>query len=199
MMDRLPSLTSLVRQLQRVPYLASKNIYRVANYFLTLTPDQIDFFCTVLQEARARIVKCERCAVWREKSGTCPFCDAPDRDQTLICVVETWYDLMAIERAGGYRGVYHLLGGALSPLDGIGPENLSVPALVARLNDSTREIILACNQTPEGEATAAYVVRALEGQSVLITRLARGLPVGAALEFMDKLTLSKALSERRHF
>lgn len=115
-------------------------------------------------------------------------------------MVETWHDLLAVEKTGGYKGAYHVLGAALSPLEGIGPEHLSVAQLRSRLDNGTcREIILACNQTPEGDATASYVARSLDGTEVAISRLARGLPVGATLEYMDKLTLNKALSERRVF
>lgn len=199
MMEQLPNLTQLLKQLQRVPYVASKNIYRVAHHFLSMKPEQMELFCKVLQEAHAAIAKCDICCTWKEQAGSCPFCSSLKRDQGIICVVETWYDLLAIEKAGGFQGVYHVLGGALSPLEGIGPEELTVPALVKRITPECREIILACNQTPEGDATTAYVARALSEHSVSITRLARGLPVGASLEYMDKLTLHKALTERRMF
>ncbi|MCL5436968.1 MAG: recombination mediator RecR [Candidatus Dependentiae bacterium] len=205
-MEGLRTLQQLLRQLQRVPYLASKNLYRVAQHFLSLTPEQLDLFCRALKEAQVNLVRCDRCCAWRERTSGCLFCDAPGRDHGIICVVETWYDLTAIERSGAYNGEYHVLGGALSPLDGIGPEDLSVQQLVARLDGAgtqdagkRREIILAMNQTPEGEATAAFVARALRGMEVAITCLARGMPVGSTLEFMDRLTLNKALSERRNF
>lgn len=200
-MDGLPTLQQLLRQLQRVPYLASKNLYRVAQHFLSLPPEQLELFCRVLREAQVNLTRCERCCAWRERTAGCLFCDSPKRDHSVICVVETWYDLTAIERSGGYNGEYHVLGGALSPLDGIGPEDLSVEVLEARIGQETkfREIILAMNQTPEGEATAVFVSRALRGKPVTVTCLARGMPVGSTLEFMDRLTLNKALSERRDF
>lgn len=204
-MDGLPTLQQLLRQLQRVPYLASKNLYRVAQHFLSLPPEQLELFCRALREAQVNLTRCSRCCAWQERTAGCLFCDAPKRDHTAICVVETWYDLTAIERSGGYNGEYHVLGGALSPLDGIGPEDLSVDVLVERVSQNkdqsakSREIILAMNQTPEGEATASFVARALRGKPVTITCLARGMPVGSTLEFMDRLTLNKALSERRNF
>lgn len=202
-MDGLPTLQQLLRQLQRVPYLASKNLYRVAQHFLSLPPEQLELFCRALREAQVNLAQCERCCAWRERTAGCLFCDSPKRDHTVICVVETWYDLTAIERSGGYNGEYHVLGGALSPLDGIGPEDLSVEILTERLTDGSAnksiEIILAMNQTPEGEATAVFVARALRGKPVTVTCLARGMPVGSTLEFMDRLTLNKALSERRNF
>lgn len=200
-MDGLPTLQQLLRQLQRVPYLASKNLYRVAQHFLTLPPEQLELFCKALREAQMNLVACSHCCAWRERTAGCPFCDDQSRDHGLICVVETWYDLAAIERSGGYRGEFHVLGGALSPLDGIGPEDLSVTILVERIaqSDRYREVILAMNQTPEGEATAAFVARALREKGISVTCLARGMPVGSTLEFMDRLTLHKALSERRNF
>lgn len=209
-MDGLPTLQQLLRQLQRVPYLASKNLYRVAQHFLSLRPEELELFCRVLREAQVNLTRCERCCAWRERTAGCLFCDSPKRDHTVICVVETWYDLTAIERSGGYNGEYHVLGGALSPLDGIGPEDLSVETLAQRLDNKIEslpggaagkpsEIILAMNQTPEGEATAVFVSRALRGKSITVTCLARGMPVGSTLEFMDRLTLNKALSERRDF
>lgn len=205
-MDGLPTLQQLLRQLQRVPYLSSKNLYRVAHYFLSLPPEQLELFCRSLRETQVNLTRCNRCCSWQERSAGCLFCDAPKRDHSVICVVETWYDLTAIERSGSYNGEYHVLGGALSPLDGIGPEDLSIKLLVERIEGaeerpagSFSEVILALNQTPEGEATAALVARALRGKSVALTCLARGMPVGSTLEFMDRLTLNKALSERRNF
>lgn len=119
----------------------------------------------------------------------------------MICVVETWHDLYAIEKTGAYQGAYHVLGGAICPLDGIGPEDLTIGPLLERVKQGCREIILAVNQTPEGEATAAFIARKLEPirQDVRITCLSRGIPVGSPLESMDRLTIFKALTERRIF
>ncbi|HBY05588.1 TPA: recombination protein RecR [Candidatus Dependentiae bacterium] len=199
MMDGLPTLQGLLKQLQRVPYLASKNLYRVANHFLSMTPEQLEQFCRQVREAHERLIKCPRCCAWQEQTGNCQFCSSPKRDHRLICVVETWYDLHTLEKSGGYTGEYHVLGGALSPLDGIGAEDLSIDRLLRRIDGSCNEIILAMNQTPEGEATAALVARALRNKSIKITCLARGVPVGGTLEYMDRLTVCKALLERRDF
>ena len=129
------------------------------------------------------------------------FCADTRRDHTLVCVVETWQELIAIEKTEGYKGVYHVLGGAICPLEGIGPEDLSIELLAKRVGVDTRikEIILATNQTPEGEATAAFIARKLRDNDVRVSCLARGIPVGSSLEMMDKLTVYKALSERRPF
>lgn len=199
MFDDLPTLVRLLRGLQQIPYLASKNIYRVASHFLNMDHKQIDQFCSLLQEARKNITHCLTCFALREADRTCSYCTSSRRDQGVICVVETWQELFAIEKTGGYTGVYHVLGGAICPLDGIGPEDLTIDQLIVRINEEVKEIILATNQTPEGEATASYIATKLKGKEVLISCLARGIPVGSSLEYMDRLTVYKALSERRPF
>lgn len=203
MNDQLPTLTKLLKQLQQVPYLASKNLYRVAHHFLQMDSARLEQFCTALQQAQAGLKKCAICCAWQEKDASCSFCSSPRRDQGLICVVETWHDLYAIEKTGGFTGVYHVLGGAISPLDGISPEDLSVPQLVTRLASGCTELIFALNQTPEGEATSAYIARkinhAYNTRTFKITCLSRGVPVGSSLESVDRVTVFKALAERRLF
>lgn len=195
----LPSLQRLLRQLQNVPYLASKNLYRVAAYFLSSDQKSIDQLCTAILEAKKNIRPCKICFNWAEGDALCEICSLSVRDKASICVVETWHDLMAIERSGDYKGVYHVLGGALCPLEGIGPDNLTVDALVKRVDDSIEELIFATNPTPEGEATASFIVSKLEGKEVKISRLASGIPIGSNLEYMDRVTIYKALSGRRPF
>lgn len=200
MLQDTPSLTKLLKTLHQVPYLASKNIYRVASYFLHMDESKIDQFCAALKEAKANITQCATCFCWREKERNCFLCSNAKRDQGLICVVETWQELLAIEKTGGYTGVYHVLGGAICPLEGIGPENLQIIPLVRRVQaGSVKEIILATNQTPEGEATASYIASKLKQSGVIISCLARGIPVGSLIESMDRVTVYKALSERRPF
>ena len=199
MIEQSPSLVALLRQLQRVPYLASKNIYVVAQYFLDLDMQAAQQFCQTLMQVKAQVEKCTECWSWKEKEKGCPFCTALKRDKNVICVVETWRDLIAIEKTGGYQGMYHVLGGALCPLDGIGPENLTIKQLIERVEKGCSELIFAFNQTPEGEATAAYIAHKLKDKQIRISCLARGLPVGSSLEAMDRLTVYKALSERRPF
>lgn len=200
-MDKIPSLNQFIRHLQQVPYLASKNLYRVAEHFMELDTEKIDLFCKALLNVKDKIQRCERCYVWKEKESGCYYCDSTSRDQSIICVVETWHDLLAMERAGGYKGVYHVLGGSISPLNGIGPDDLTINLLVERVNKNSdiKELILAMNQNPEGEATSSYIAMKLEPFDVQVTCLARGVPIGSTLEFTDKLTLFKALSERRPF
>ncbi len=203
MHDQLPTLTKFLKQLQQVPYLASKNLYRVAHHFLEMDAQRLEQFCAAMQEAHTGLKKCDVCCVWQEKDGSCNFCASSRRDSSLICVVETWYDLYAIEKTGGYQGVYHVLGGALSPLDGISPEDLSLNKLVNRLSSGCHELIFALNQTPEGEATSAYIARkinlAYPERNFKITCLSRGVPVGSSLESVDRVTVFKALAERRLF
>lgn len=200
MSEELPTLAHLLKVLQQVPYLASKNLYRVAAHFLEMNQQQIEQFCATLVAAQERLKKCDTCFYWQEVSAECVFCSSSKRDQTTLCVVETWQEILAIEKTKGYLGVYHVLGGSISPLEGIGPEDLTIDALIDRAHTGViKEIILATNQTPEGEATATYIARKLKGAEIAISCLARGLPVGSSLEVMDRLTVFKALSERRPF
>lgn len=202
-MDNLPRLQQLLRQLQQVPYLASKNLYRVAHHFLDMDDKRFEQFVETLVAAHKFTVKCEQCFAFKERDKDCTWCAAPVRDKQIICVVETWHDLCAIEKTGAYQGVYHVLGGALCPLDGVGPEDLTIEPLLGRARQGCKEIILALNQTPEGEATAAFIARKLEnalaGEPVKVTCLSRGIPVGSSLEAMDRLTIFKAMAERRIF
>lgn len=200
MIDQSPTLTLLLKQLQRLPYVASKNIYRVAEYFLNLDEEGIKLFCKALQDLKQQLVRCQICWIWKENDRACLYCSSARRNSEIICVVESWHDVMAIEKTGGYQGVYHLLGGVICPLDGIGPEDLTIKQLLHRLSERPcKELIFAFNQTPEGEATAAYIASKLKEKQIPLSCLARGLPVGSSLESMDRLTLSKALSERRPF
>ena len=133
MMNDLPSLAQLLKTLQHVPYLASKNIYRVGAYFLHMDDQKLEQFCAVLLEAKKNITQCEICFCWRERDRSCAFCSSIKRDQGIICVVETWQELIAIEKTSGYNGVFHVLGGVICPLEGVGPSDLNIDALVERV------------------------------------------------------------------
>ncbi len=199
-MKGLPSLDRLIRILGHVPYLASKNVYRVAAFFLSRSDLALEQFCMTLLEAKKNIVPCVICFNLSEGCDTCAICMQSNRIKTTICVVETWHDLFAIEKAGGFDGVYHVLGGALCPLDGIGPEKLTIEQLIARIHAAAvTELIFATNPTPEGEATASYIASKLKNNSVVISKLASGMPIGSSLEHMDRITIFKALSGRRPF
>lgn len=200
MIDELPTLANVLKILQSVPYLTSKNLYRVANHFLQMNEQQVEQFCSALKDTKKRLRKCVTCYCWQEIDKPCIFCASSKRDQTLVCVVETWQEILTIEKTKGYTGVYHVLGGVIYPLDGIGPEDLTIVPLIERVEKKgVKEVILATNQTPEGEATAAFIARKLKGTNIVISCLARGLPVGSSLEAMDSLTVYKAISERRLF
>lgn len=200
MVTQLPALQKLIRQLQRVPYLASKNIYRVASHFLTSDDKQVEAFCQAIIEAKKNIKPCAICFNWTEQQEHCAICLSPKRDRRVVCVVETWHDLWALENAGEYKGVYHVLGGALCPLEGIGPDHLTIRQLLARVAlGDIEELIFATNPTPEGEATASYIHSKMSKHPIKVSRLASGVPIGASLEYMDRVTISKALIGRQPF
>lgn len=199
MIEQLPSLMQLLKVLQQVPYLASKNLYQVVDHFLQMDQVKAEQFCKILLAAKQNLMLCDVCFAWKEESQKCSLCASTRRDQTIVCVVETWQELFAIEQTRGYNGVYHVLGGVVCPLEGIGPEDLTIDQLVQRAQSNVREIILATSQTPEGEATASYIALKLKNTSVAVSCLARGLPVGSRLGAMDRLTVYKAIDERRPF
>jgi recombination protein RecR len=196
----LPRLEKLIRRLQRIPYLASKNIYRVALYFLEAKKDDVQQLCESILDAKKYITKCQVCCNLAESESLCSLCLDKKREKSHICIVETWHDLIAIEKAGGYKGVYHVLGGSLCPLDGIGVDDLSIDLLLKRFEDqSVKEVIFATNPTPEGEATASYIASKMQGLSCIISKLASGVPIGSSLDTMDRVTVYKALMGRRPF
>jgi len=199
MFKHLPSLQKLVSQLQRVPFLASKNVYRVAAYFLLQDKSRVDAFCRAIEEAKKNISPCKVCFNWAENRDLCVICSDRSRDRSIICVVETWHDLLALEKLGDFKGVYHVLGGALCPLEGIGQNELAIAELLERIDSSVTEVIFATNATPEGEATASYIASKLLSKPCVISKLASGVPTGSTLEYMDRITIHKALAGRRPF
>ena len=172
MLQHLPALQKLVNQLRHVPYLASKNVYRVAMHFLTHDEKKVQAFCDALMEAREAVKNCMQCHNWTEVNDLCVICAQGSRRSEIICVVETWHDLVAVERAGGFRGVYHVLGGALSPLEGIGPDDLTIASLLERVaGGEISELIFATNPTPEGEATARFIASKIEKSEYALKKL----------------------------
>jgi recombination protein RecR len=162
---------------------------------LKLPKDEVEKFSNVLLDVKEKIRYCSTCWNFTEEDP-CRICASPKRDRSVICVVEEPNEVFAFERTNEFRGLYHVLGGSLSPLDGIGPEDLKVKELLTRIEPSVREIILALNPNIEGEATTIYLTRLLKPLGVSVTRLARGIPVGSDLEFADEATLSRALEGR---
>lgn len=190
-------IDDLTQELARLPGIGRKTAQRLVHHLLRQPPDQSRQLAEALVELVDRIHPCTRCRNYTE-SDLCPVCADPRRDAQLICVVEEPSDIASIERAAEFRGVYHVLGGRLSPLDGVGPADLAIAPLLARIEpEGVQEVILATNPSMEGEATALYVQRQLATMTVKVTRIARGLPVGGDLEYADGVTIAQALHARR--
>ena len=193
-----PAMTRLVKELSRLPGIGEKTASRLAFNLLNRPREQVIALAESLLEMKERVGLCAECFGLSDHPR-CHVCEDPAREREVICVVEGPADLMAIERARSFNGVYHVLHGAVSPLDGIGPEDIKINELIARVSPSAqvREVIIATNATVEGEATALYLARVLKPLGVKATRLARGLPAGGDLEYSDSATLQSALSGRR--
>lgn len=197
-MRDLPSLQALIQQLRHLPYVASKQVYRVALYLLTAPHDRVSSLVEAIEKARATMTPCNRCGNWAEKAVLCTICADQSRDNGLLCVVEQWPDLYALERLGEYRGTYHVLGGVLNPLEGVGPDQLRIAGLVERVAmEPIREVIFALNPTPEGEATMGYVRAKLPSSGIVFSRLASGMPTGSHLAYLDRTTVHRALAGRQ--
>jgi recombination protein RecR len=188
---------SLVDELGRLPGIGPKSAQRIAFYLLKAAPEDANRLARAVVEAKERVSWCRRCFNFAE-GELCVYCRDDRRDSSLLCVVEEPRDIVAVERTQEYRGRYHVLLGAISPIEGIGPEQLKVKELLARVNDEgVKEVILATNPNIEGEATAMYLARLLKPLGLRVTRLASGLPVGGDLEYADEVTLGRALEGRR--
>jgi recombination protein RecR len=187
----------LIDALQKLPGIGPKTAQRLTFFLLKCPADEVQVLSEALTRLKKQIVHCSACFNVTEEDP-CRICKDPSRDTRLLCVVEEPNDLLAMERTGQFRGRYHVLLGALSPLDGIGPEDLKVRELLARLEGSPmEEVILATNPNVEGEATAIYLAKLLKPLAVRVTRIARGLPIGGDLEYADEVTLAKALEGRK--
>ena len=192
----------LIEAFARLPGIGPKTAQRLTYHLLRAPEGEARALAEALVAVREQVVSCERCFNFSD-APLCPICRDPVRDQRRLCVVEEALDVLALERTGEFRGLYHVLHGAISPIDGIGPERLRIRELLARADDGSRagapfeEVILATNPTLEGEATAMYLAERLEGTVVLVSRIARGLPVGGDLEYADEVTLIRALQGRR--
>ena len=187
----------LIEALQKLPGVGPKSAQRMTFFLLKRPADEVGELSAALTALKTRIVHCSRCFNVTEEDP-CRICGDPARDARSLCVVEEPNDLLAVERTGEFKGRYHVLMGALSPLDGVGPEDIRVRELLHRLDgEAVDEVILATNPSVEGEATAIYLARLLKPLGLRITRIARGLPVGGDLEYADEVTLSKALEGRK--
>ncbi|MDQ4042966.1 MAG: recombination mediator RecR [Actinomycetota bacterium] len=187
----------LITELSKLPSIGPKSAQRIAFHIIRGRPDEARALADALREVKERIRPCRRCFNLTE-GEECEICTDPRRDASVICAVEDPYDIGPIERTGEYRGLYHVLGGALSPLDGIEPEDLRIAELVERVEkEGTKEIVIATNPNTTGEATALFIAQELKDTPVRVTALASGLPVGGDLEYADEVTLGRAFTGRR--
>lgn len=187
-------LSLAAEQFAKLPGIGIKTAQRLAYYMLNLPENEVREFADNIVKARSSVHLCKFCQNFTE-SEVCALCGDDNRDKSVICVVESPKDVSAFERAGSYDGLYHVLHGLLSPMDGIGAEDIKIKELMSRLSD-VKEVIMATNPTVEGEATAMYIGRLIKPMGIKVTRLAYGLPAGSALEFADDVTLVKALENR---
>jgi len=189
-------LLRLIEQLQRLPSIGPKSAQRLAFHILKTPREEVDGLADAMRDVKERVTYCSVCHNITD-TDPCGFCSNDARDQRVICVVEEPQNVAAIEKTREFRGVYHVLMGALSPLQGIGPDDLKVASLLTRVNGGASEVILATNPNVEGETTAIYLARLLKPLGVRVTRIAMGVPVGSDLEYADEFTMHKALEGRR--
>ncbi len=194
----MSAIEQLIGELSKLPGIGRKTATRLTYHLLKQPAESVRRLAETVQTLAQRVRPCSVCGNLGE-TDPCPICDDPRRDQSTVCVVEEASDIGAIERTGEYRGLYHVLGGHLSPLDGVGPDDLRVEALHTRLANGTtvREVIVATNPSMEGEVTATYVCGVIERPGLRVTRIALGLPVGGDLEYSDSVTIAQALAARR--
>ncbi|MFW6148396.1 MAG: recombination mediator RecR [Atribacterota bacterium] len=192
-------LARLIDALSKLPGIGPKTAQRLALYILNTTKEEAGILAQSIINAKEQVKRCQICHNLTDQN-ICEICQDQSREQDIICVVETARDLMAIEKTGGYRGVYHVLQGAISPLDGVEPEHLTIDHLMSRLKkEKIKEVILATNPNIEGEVTGSYIAKLIKPLGIKITRIAYGLPIGGDLEYADEVTLSQALLGRQIF
>ena len=196
-MSPIEPLVRLTEQLQRLPGIGAKSAQRLAFYLLKRPREDIDQLCDAMREVKERITYCSVCSNITD-CDPCVYCTDPARDRRMICVVEDPSNVGAVEKTGDFKGTYHVLMGALSPLKGIGPDDLHIQGLLDRVGaGDVREVILATNPNVEGEATAIYLARLIKPLGVRVSRIAMGVPVGSDLEYADEITMLKAMEGRR--
>jgi recombination protein RecR len=197
MLDSIPSFARLVAELAKFPGIGQKTATRLAFFVLRQPANEAEALAAAIRELKTKVRFCSNCFHITE-SDPCPLCTDPGRDDRLLCIVEEPQDLIAIERSRSFRGHYHVLHGALSPLDGIGPEDLHIRELIARLESGqVQEAVVATNFTVEGDATALYLARLIRPLGIRVTRLAHGIPMGSDLEYVDEATVNRAVEGRR--
>ena len=198
-MSRPDPLARLVEQLQQLPGIGAKSAQRLAYHILKTPREEVDRLADAMREVKDRVTYCSVCSNITD-IDPCFYCTSDTRDKRVICVVEEPENVSGIEKTRDFRGVYHVLMGALSPLHGVGPDDIKIKGLLSRVADGTvEEVILATNPTVEGEATALYLARLLKPLGVRVTRIAMGIPVGSDLEYADEVTMTRAMEGRREF
>ena len=197
MMDFYPvAIEKLIEEFAKLPSIGQKTAQRLTLHILNLPDDEVREFANALVKARGTIKYCSVCGNFTDKDP-CPLCDNPNRDKGTICVVEQPKDIMTMEKVKEYNGVYHVLHGNISPMQGRGPQDIKIRELVSRMSEDVKEVILATNPNIEGEATAMYISKVLKPLDIKVTRIASGIPVGGDLDYADEVTLSKALEGRK--
>lgn len=190
------AINQLIEEFTRLPGIGAKSAQRLAFHIINMPEEQVQHFADVLVEARKNVRYCKSCFTLTDQEY-CPICSSPKRDKSVIMVVETTRDLAAYEKTGKYEGVYHVLHGAISPMLGIGPGDIKIKELLMRLQkEDVKEVIIATNSSLEGEATAMYISRLIKPAGIKVTRIASGVPVGGDLEYIDEVTLTRALDGR---
>ncbi len=196
-MSQAPALQKLLDELERLPGIGSKSAQRIAYWMMNTDSATVLRLAEAITEVKSTVHFCSRCFNYAE-DDLCEICQSDRRDEGVICVVAEPRDIAAIERTGAFSGLYHVLGGELAPMEGIGPDELRIADLLRRLaSEDVREIILATNPNVEGETTAAYIARLVKPLDITVSRLASGMPVGGELDFVDEVTLSRAIEARR--
>ena len=197
MISYSPSIEKLIESFEKLPSIGHKTAIRLAFHMLDLNKDETNEFVNSILDARNKLKYCSTCFNIAD-TDPCPICSNPKRDASIICVVEDVRDILAMERTNEFKGVYHVLHGTISPMNGIGPEDIKIKELLDRIKDNdVKEIIIATNPRVEGEATSIYLSKLIKPLNVKVTRIAHGIPVGGDLEYTDEVTLMKAIEGRR--
>ena len=192
-----PSIEKLIESFEKLPSIGHKTAIRLAFHMLDMSKEETEEFISSIKEAKQKLKYCSTCFNIAD-TDPCPICSNPKRDQSTICVVEDVRDIMAMERTHEYKGVYHVLHGTISPMNGIGPDEIKIKELLDRIKDNDiKEVIIATNPRVEGEATSIYISKLVKAFNIKVTRIAHGIPVGGDLEYTDEITLMKAMEGRR--
>ncbi len=190
------TLEELIEEFEKMPGIGHKSAVRLAFYIMNIPEEKAERFIAAIKNAKSKVHMCAVCQNLTDRE-VCEVCASPKRDKSVICVMESPKDVTAMENTGEYKGLYHVLHGVISPMDGVGPGDIRIKELLSRLTPEVNELIMATNPTVEGEATAMYIARLVKPMGVKVTRIAHGIPVGGDIEFADEVTLARAMEGRR--